>query len=118
MRHLRLAPLILLVATQGQNCTATLGPEGLCATLTLQPSQQQLQVGQNLIVRINGNLSCGQPVGQVTAVQWRSTSPKIATVDSMGLVHAVNPGQATIEVSAVPPSQSISVKGMQVTVVP
>lgn len=118
MRYLRLAPLILLTAAQEQNCVATLGPAGLCATLTLQPSQQQMQVGQNLIVRINGNLSCGQPVGQVTALQWRSTSPKIATVDSTGVVHAVNPGQANIEVSAVPPSQSISVKAMQVTVVP
>lgn len=118
MRSLRLAPLILLIATQGQNCTATLGPEGLCATLTLQPSLQQLAVGQNLVVRINGDLSCGQPVGQVAAVRWRSTSPKIATVDSTGLVHAVNPGQATIEASAVPPSNSISVKGMQVIVVP
>lgn len=117
MRSLRLAPLILLVATQGQNCTATLGPEGLCASLTLSPSEQQLAVGQNLIVRINGDLSCGQPVGQVTALQWRSTSPKIATVDSTGTVHAVNPGQATIEVSAVPPSH-ISVQGMQVIVVP
>jgi len=117
MRSLRLAPLILLIATQGQNCTATLGPEGLCASLTLQPSLQQLAVGQNLVVRINGNLSCGQPAGQITAIQWRSTSPKIATVDSTGLVHAVNPGQATIEVSGVPPSH-ISVKGMQIIVVP
>ncbi|HSE66439.1 MAG TPA: Ig-like domain-containing protein, partial [Gemmatimonadales bacterium] len=116
MRSLRLAPLVLLIATQGQNCTATLGPEGLCASLTLSPSEQQMAVGQNLIVRINGNLNWGQPVGQITALQWRSSSPKIATVDSTGTVHAVNPGQATIEVSAVPPSQ-ISVKGMQVIVV-
>ena len=117
MRSLRLVPLILLIATQGQNCTATLGPEGLCASLSLSPSEQQLAVGQNLIVRINGNLSCGQPVGQVPALQWRSTSPKIATVDSAGTVHAVNPGQATIEVSAVPPAH-ISVQAMQVIVVP
>ena len=117
MRHLRLAPLILLIATQGQNCTATLGPEGLCATLRLEPSQGQLQVGQTLVVRINGNLNCGQPIGQMTVLTWRSTSPKIATVDSTGLVHALVPGQANIEVVA-PSSRSISVKGMQVLVVP
>jgi hypothetical protein len=117
MRRLRLAPLVLLVATQGQNCTATLGPEGLCATLRLEPSQGQLQVGQNLVVRINGDLNCGQPIGQVTGLSWRSTSPKIATVDSTGLVHALAPGQANIEV-VVPPSRTMSVKGMQIIVVP
>lgn len=116
MQPFRLVPLLLLAATQGQNCQATLGPEGLCANLQLSPSQGQLRVGETLLVRVNGDLTCGNN-RQPAALRWRSTSPKIASVDSAGLVRALVPGQVKIEV-LVTATQTTPSTGMQVVVIP
>jgi hypothetical protein len=99
--RIRIAASLVAVflTTTAQNCFMTLGPNGLCAGLRLDPSDAVLGPGETLIIRINANACTaanGCSCSTFTTATWRSASPKIATVDPTGAVKAVNPGEATI----------------------
>jgi hypothetical protein len=98
--------LLLLVAARGEGCSFSIGPNGLCAALRLDPENKVIRVGETFRVRINASgctAATGCPcVDSATATaRWRSDSPGTASVDSIGVVRGRQPGNVDIHVAPV-----------------
>jgi hypothetical protein len=114
--------LLLLIGARGDGCTFSIGPNGLCASLRLEPSDRTLRVGEGFRVRINADgctsaVAC--PCAESAAVNaaWRSDRPETATVDATGFVLAQLPG--TTDIVIVPePGRPWRRTRVRVTVLP
>ena len=92
---------LLLVAARGDECAFSIGPNGLCASLRLEPSDRTLRVGESFRIRINADActsAMGCPCADSAAAnaRWRSDHPETASVDAAGVVRARLPGAASI----------------------
>lgn len=119
-RQLRTVALVLLLAARGEGCAFSVGPDGLCASLRLEPANAVVGVGETLRIRVNGGAcldSCLCDTEPSAAARWRSDAPKVASVDAAGTVTGLGPGTATIVRDT--GSGAKAVRGsMRVTVVP
>jgi hypothetical protein len=120
---LLVALLLLTIATaKGESCAFSIGPNGLCATLRLDPEAKVLRVGEAFWVRINVD-GCSTSVGcpcadsALRTAQWRSEAPEIAVVDSTGRVVGRRPGSAAIVITPAAESSWRRTR-VHVTVVP
>ena len=97
MRMRRL--LLPLAATFLLGGCEVLSPLAVCTdelTVEIRPSSRTIRVGQGFTAQAIG-ISCGGRERKPLAVEWRSTDPAIARVDSgTGRVIAVAPGEARI----------------------
>jgi len=114
--------LLLLVAARGEGCNFSIGPNGLCAALRLDPENKVIRVGETFRVQINASgctAATGCPcVDSATATaRWRSDGPATATVDSIGLVRGRQPGTVDIHVAPAPGDHWLRTR-VHVTVVP
>jgi Bacterial Ig-like domain (group 2) len=96
-----LALALLLLAAPNRGCSFSIGPNGLCAGLRLDPARSVLRVGQGLRVTINADAcsaSAGCPCADsaLDGARWSSAAPATATVDGTGYVVARRPGTTTI----------------------
>jgi len=112
--------LLLLLAAREESCAITAGPNGLCASFQLEPSNVSLGVGETLQIHVNsgscvGSCSCG--TGSAAAVRWESDSPAIAAIDATGGVTGVRPGSAVITRTVGEGADAVRAS-MRVTVVP
>ena len=101
MRRLLLSSLLLLVGARGEGCNFTIGPNGLCATLRLDPEERELRVGDGFRVRINADgcsatTGCACADSAMASARWQSANAAIATVDGNGMVTARTPGSTDI----------------------
>ena len=103
-RRLALVSLALLMGARGDSCTMSIGPNGLCASLRLDPENSTVRVNDTFRIQINAD-GCSSTTGcacgsDATAnARWTSNDSAVATVDSTGLVTARHPGSTVIEVS-------------------
>ncbi len=109
-----------LGAPGDDSCTMSAGGDGICIGLALGPSAPVLHVGESLQILVNagsctaaGGCACAETV--VENSRWRSTDPKTATVDAAGVVTAIGPGKAVVELVPADGGVPLSVV---VTVVP
>ncbi len=121
-KYLLLAALmtVSLGAPGDDSCTMSAGGNGLCIGLALGPSDPVLHVGESLQILVNadgctaaGGCSCAETVAENS--RWRSADPKTATVDAAGVVTAIGPGKAVVELVPADGGVPLSVV---VTVVP
>jgi len=114
--------LLLLVAARGEGCSFSIGPNGLCAALRLDPEDKVIRVGESFRVRINAGgctAATGCPCADSAAAtaQWRSDNPETATVDSTGVVRGRRPGSVDIHLAPAAADHWLRTR-MHVTVVP
>ena len=83
---------ITATSYNGKTATLTLTVPPLPDSLDIAPSQLTLGSGDSMA------LKAVMPEGQDSTLIWTSTDPEVASVDAIGLVHAVAPGAATITV--------------------
>lgn len=104
LKKVQFALLLLLICAFGpmgcggdEDITAVLQGRTLTA-FGLTPKTFSVAPGQTQQLRVQATFSDGSSVdGTSQAVQWRSTNPAVATVNSAGLVTGVAPGTAAIE---------------------
>jgi hypothetical protein len=101
LRRGLLASLLLLTAGREDGCNFTLGPNGLCAALRLDPAEQELRVGDGFRVRINADgctaaTGCPCADSAMASARWQSADATVASVDGNGVVTARTPGSTDI----------------------
>jgi len=104
MRRALLASLLLLTGARGDSCNFTIGPNGLCAALRLDPEEQELRVGDGFRVQINADgcsttTGCACADSALASARWQSANAAIATVDQNGAVTGRAPGSTDIILS-------------------
>jgi hypothetical protein len=77
------------------------------ASLTIRPGSLALEVGQERPLAIDARDSVGGAIANAI-VEWRSDAPAIATVDNLGVVRALSPGQVRISANAAGSSGPLS----------
>lgn len=100
-----MAALVLLLAAREDSCAVSLGPDGLCASLRVNPESTRVRVGQSFRVEINADgctaaTGCACTVTAMTDAMWTSDDPMTAVVDSTGLVLGRSPGSTVIRLMA------------------
>jgi hypothetical protein len=113
--------LLLLMAAREEGCTFSMGPNGLCGALRLDPEETVIGVGESFRVRINADgctAATGCPCADTAAARarWTSEDPGTVSVDSSGVVLGRRPGTAGIVLS--PAAGSWQRTRVRVTVVP
>src|SRR5215469_15077229 len=83
--------------------------------IEVAPVTQSLAVGSSALLQATARNSNGDPRTDVP-IQWKSSAPAIAKVDSAGMVTAVAPGTAKIQASAGTASSETDVKVVSDTV--
>ncbi len=74
-------------------------PNATLASLSLNPSVATLAVGQGLGFTAIGSYTDGTQADVTSLVNWTSSSPSVATVDSSGYAFGVAPGTTNISAS-------------------
>ena len=85
------------------------------AKIDIAPMPLGLAVGTSTIISATARNSNGDPRSD-TPIQWKSSTPAIATVDASGMVTAIAPGTARLQATAGPASAETSVRVVADTV--
>ena len=79
--------------------TVTEEPEATLTTITVDPSEVNLDSGEEVPLTATGTYDDDTQVDLTLSVAWTSSDPQVATVDDDGRVRAIAPGSATITAS-------------------
>jgi hypothetical protein len=93
--------LLLLMAARDEGCNFSIGPDGLCASLRLEPGSSVIRVGESFRLRVNADgcsAAGGCPCADSAAAlaRWTSEDPRTVSVNSSGVVLGRRPGAADV----------------------
>ena len=84
-----------VVGLAGLSCTQLNVVPVAVGEITVVPAQLEAEVAQQAVLEVVLRATTGELLTD-RAVDWSSTDPTVATVDSVGAVTAVSPGQTII----------------------
>lgn len=95
LRHLVLSSLFLILVALGAACADKFtAPGGVPHSLAVSPAVDTItRIGDTVLLTATVN---GRKAGPSERISWTSLNGGVATVDSLGAVHAVAPGTAPI----------------------